>query len=253
MIGYNIDLASILLYVFWAFFAGLIWYLHRENKREGYPLIGDDPRQKIAIVGFPAPPPSKTYLLPHGAPMLVANGRPDTRAIAAKPVAPWPGAPLEPTGDPMADGVGPASYAERADHPDMTWEGAPKIVPLRVAGDFYLAKEDPDPRGMVVKGADGKAAGVVKDVWVDRSEYIARYFEVELEGGGRTVLLPWNFARIHGGARVVSVQAVHAKHFANVPALRNPEQITLLEEDKICGYYGGGVLYAHPSRLGPIL
>ena len=77
--------------------------------------------------------------------------------------------------------------------------------------------------------------------------------EVELEGGGRTVLLPWNFARIHGGARVVTVQAVHAKHFANVPALRNPEQITLLEEDKICGYYGGGVLYAHPSRLEPIL
>ena len=33
-----LDTAQIALYGFWAFFAGLIWYLHREDKREGYPL-----------------------------------------------------------------------------------------------------------------------------------------------------------------------------------------------------------------------
>ena len=36
----------------------------------------------------------------------------------------------------MRDGVGPAAYAERADTPDLTVDGAPKIVPLRVAPDF---------------------------------------------------------------------------------------------------------------------
>ena len=63
MIGYNIDLASVLLYVFWAFFAGLIWYLHRENKREGYPLVSDRANSSLELVGFPAPPPttSKTF------------------------------------------------------------------------------------------------------------------------------------------------------------------------------------------------
>ncbi|MBU6437489.1 MAG: photosynthetic reaction center subunit H, partial [Betaproteobacteria bacterium] len=38
--GY-IDVAQLVLYAFWVFFAGLIYYLHRENKREGYPLESD--------------------------------------------------------------------------------------------------------------------------------------------------------------------------------------------------------------------
>ena len=38
--GY-IDVAQIALYVFWGFFAALIYYLHQEDKREGYPLESD--------------------------------------------------------------------------------------------------------------------------------------------------------------------------------------------------------------------
>ncbi len=38
--GY-IDVAQMALYAFWLFFAGLIYYLHREDKREGYPLVSD--------------------------------------------------------------------------------------------------------------------------------------------------------------------------------------------------------------------
>jgi photosynthetic reaction center H subunit len=33
-----VDVAQLVLYVFWAFFAGLIYYLLRENHREGYPM-----------------------------------------------------------------------------------------------------------------------------------------------------------------------------------------------------------------------
>jgi len=252
MIANTFDLASLLLYVFWAFFAGLIWYLHRENKREGYPLDTDAHRSGLVAVGYPAPPPAKTYRMMGGEEVVVADGRPDRRAIAAKPLAAWPGAPLEPTGDPMVDGVGPASYAERADHLDMTFDGLPKIVPLRVATDYYLAKEDPDPRGMKVKGDDGKVAGTVKDCWIDRSEYIMRYYEVALDGG-KTVLLPSNFASINGTKREINVKAVFAQHFANAPTTKDANSITLLEEDKICGYFGGGYLYAHPDRAEPIL
>src|ERR1700755_1464410 len=32
------DVAQVVLYGFWIFFAGLIFYLRREDKREGYPL-----------------------------------------------------------------------------------------------------------------------------------------------------------------------------------------------------------------------
>ena len=37
----SIDVAQVVLYVFWIFFAGLIFYLRREDKREGYPLVSD--------------------------------------------------------------------------------------------------------------------------------------------------------------------------------------------------------------------
>jgi photosynthetic reaction center H subunit len=253
MIGYNIDLASALLYVFWLFFAGLIWYLHRENKREGYPLVGDNPNSRVSIVGYPAPPPSKTYLMASGEKVVVAGGRPDRREIKAAPVSPYPGSPLEPTGNPMLDGVGPASWAERADHPDHTHEGINKIVPLRVASDFFIEGRDPQPVGMAVRGADGVVAGTVRDVWVDRSEYIARYYEIALSGREDTVLVPNNFCRVDGRKREIRVAAVNAEHFAMAPRLRNPDSVTLLEEDKIMGFYGGGTLYATAERKEPFL
>ncbi len=53
-----IDGAQITLYAFWIFFAGLIIYLRREDKREGYPLESNrGPRE-----GWPSVPPKKTYL-----------------------------------------------------------------------------------------------------------------------------------------------------------------------------------------------
>ena len=40
----------------------------------------------------------------------------------------------------------------------------------------------PDPRGMFVIGADDRIGGTVRDLWVDRSEAIFRYLEVEVDG-----------------------------------------------------------------------
>ncbi len=54
-----------MLYAFWVFFAGLIIYLRREDKREGYPLESDR-SESIKVQGFPAMPEPKTFLLPHG-------------------------------------------------------------------------------------------------------------------------------------------------------------------------------------------
>jgi photosynthetic reaction center H subunit len=247
----NIDVAQVVLYAFWLFFAGLIIYLRREDKREGYPLESDRSAH-ITVQGFPAIPSPKRFKLRQGGTFDAPNFKADTRAVKAEPVGPWPGAPLEPTGNPMLDGVGPAAYAERSDTPDTTIDGRPRIVPLRVATDFWLAHEDPDPRGMAVVGADRQIAGKVVDAWVDRAETIIRYLEVEPNGGGR-VLLPINFAKVHGGLGQVRVQAILSTQFAQVPKLANPDQVTLLEEDKIMGYYGGGTLYAVPSRAEPLL
>src|ERR1700748_969973 len=63
-----IDIPQVVLYLFWIFFVGLIWYLRGEDKREGYPLVRDFER---------------------------------------------PGSPQPPTGNPMLEAAGPASYVQR--------------------------------------------------------------------------------------------------------------------------------------------
>ncbi len=246
-----IDLAQIVLYLFWIFFAGVVYYLLRENKREGYPLDTDRLGSRVKVQGWPSMPTPKTYKLRSGQEVSVPNDRRDTRTVRAEPVARHGGAPLAPTGNPMLDGIGPGAYAERADVPDLTYDGVPKIVPLRVASDYHLDRRDPDPRGLPVIGGDGRVGGTVRDVWADRSEAMVRYLEVDVAGSGRRVLLPLNFSKV--GRRDVRVNAILGHQFADVPSLRNADQITLLEEDRIVGYYGAGTLYAEPSRTEPLL
>jgi photosynthetic reaction center H subunit len=247
-IGGYLDVAQLILYIFWIFLAGLIYYLHRENKREGYPLDSDRTDRsggRVKVLGFPAPPPPKTYLLVGGETVIAPDSkRDDRRPVAARPIAGFPGAPLEPTGNPMLDCVGPGSYAARSDKPELTFDGIPKIVPMRVETDFTVAQGSPDPRGRPVFGADGRQGGVVCDLWVDRAEAMLRYLEVDT-GAGR-VLLPVTFSWIT--ERAVKVSSILGDQFAQVPAHRNPDQVTLLEEDRICAYYGGGTLYATPQR-----
>jgi photosynthetic reaction center H subunit len=246
------DVAQIALYVFWIFFAGLIYYLHQESKREGYPLESDR-SGSIKVQGFPAIPDPKTYKLQDGRTVTVPNNNVSPQTLKATPSGKWPGAPLNPTGNPMLDGVGPGAYADRADIPDVTYDGKLRIVPLRADTAYGVAHQDKDPRGMEVVGADGKVGGIVRDLWVDRSEAMFRYLELDVQvgGGTRRVMLPINFTRI--GARQVKVASILGHQFSSVPSLRNPDQITFLEEEKVMAYYGGGTLYATPSRKEPLL
>jgi photosynthetic reaction center H subunit len=249
-----IDVAQIVLYAFWIFFVGLIIYLRREDKREGYPLESDrtERTDRVQVQGFPRMPAPKTFKLAHGGEVTVPRAE-VARELAATPAEAWPGAPLEPTGNPMLDGVGPAAYAMRADVPDMTHEGQPRIVPMRVATDFSVESRDPDPRGMAVLGGDNVRAGIVFDVWVDRAEPQIRYLEVKLADSGRQVLLPMGFARFDLWQPCVRVRSILSEQFNGVPGIASPDQVTLLEEDRISAYYGGGTLYAEPSRLEPKL
>ncbi len=125
-----IDVAQIVLYVFWIFFAGLIIYLRREDKREGYPLESDR-SGRVTVRGFPSMPAPKKFLLADGSTVFAPRPERDTRPILATPIGGHLGAPLKPNGNPMLDAVGPAAYAERATHPDYTSEGLPMIAPLR--------------------------------------------------------------------------------------------------------------------------
>lgn len=244
-----VDVAQLVLYVFWFFFAGIIYYLLRENHREGYPMDPGRPNGP-KIDGWPPVPEPKTYKTIDGhsfdSPDLA---RPDGD-YSARPSHPWNGAPLDPVGDPLLAGIGPGAWAKRADHPDMTYDGHVKIVPLRVATDHGVASQDVDPRGLKVVGADNQQAGVVSDIWVDKAEMMFRYLEVTLHSG-KHVLLPMTFSRIT--RQQVKVHAILGHQFDNVPATKQPDQVTFLEEEKICAYYGAGTLYAHPNRMEPLL
>jgi len=248
-----IDVAQLVLYAFWIFFAGLIYYLLRENKREGYPLESDrsDRAPRVSVQGFPAVPDPKTYLLRDGRVVMAPRAEVPDGPLRARPIGPWPGAPLQPDGDPMKAEVGPGSYTMRPDIPDRTAHGLPRLVPLRDAANASVSGRDPDPRGLPVIGADGRVAGTVRDLWLDQAEMLFRYLELEPAGGGARVLLPINFARID--ERRVRVRALLAAQFAGVPPLRDSETITMLEEERIMAYYGAGTLYATAQRQEPLL
>lgn len=246
----HIDVAQVVLYAFWIFFSGLIFYLRREDRREGYPLESED--LGVGDRGFLLIPEPKKFLLSDGSVVLAPNFERDTRAPNAEKVAPWPGAPLTPKGDPMRAEVGPGAYAMRADVTEKAHDGRDLIVPLRVATNFAIASEGPDPIGMHVIAADRDDVGVIKDVWVDRAESMLRYYEVSLENGG-DVLLPVGFANVDGGRRQIKVDAILGEQFADVPRTRDADKVTLLEEEKIAAYYAAGTLYATPARLEPLL
>jgi photosynthetic reaction center H subunit len=177
--------------------------------------------------------------------------------IKALPADGFNGSPLVPTGNPMIDGVGPAAWADRADQPDRTFHGAPKIVPMRLDPTFSVAKGDPDPRGLPVEAVDKVIAGTVIELWVDRAEPQVRYYEVQLSGTERRIMLPAGFVQwpnfgLWGNDRLL-VKSITSAQFADVPAIRRDDQITLLEEDKVMAYFAGGHLYATAARSEPII
>jgi len=288
----EIDFTLVILYSFWLFFAGLVFYLLREGRREGYPLVDDitGKREKGGVIWIPEP---KTFHTHTGE----VHHAPDSREVEpevtnAVPSAPFPGSPLVPTGNPLTAGVGPGSFAQRQDRPDVTAEGELKLVPMRTLSDHAVAEDDADPRGMEVIGADGLPAGTVEDMWIDRSEMLVRYLEVRLDpslkervtaaaapataaaavGGeagdvavataattataqaaGDTVLLPMNTATVAPMYGQVSTAAILASQFADVPRLKDPGRITLLEGGRIMAYFAAGELYATPQRSEPLL
>jgi photosynthetic reaction center H subunit len=249
----HFDVAQIAIYAFWLFFFSLIFYLRREDHREGYPLVPDYPGQ--AVMDYPPLPTPKTFLLADGHEVLAPRAE-APEIVHGERALPWAGAPFEPVGDPMIVGFGAAAYAMRADVPEHAYDdGLPKIVPLRSAGDFFIATEDADPRGFRVFGLDSVPVGTIVDTWIDRSEYIVRYLEVELDAefGARRVLLPMHFAKLRPKAAAVHVNAITGAYFATVPGTQNPDVVTSREEDRISAYYAGGLLYATPARRGPLL
>lgn len=245
------DLATLSLWLFWIFFGVLVYYLQKENMREGFPLENDDgkPAANPGLWDLPAP---KTFRLPHGrGSVTVPDPRPEQRPVAMARGSAAAGYPHVPTGEPMLDGVGAASWAPRRDEPELDGKGHPKIRPMSAIEGFHVAAGR-DPRGMPLEAGNGIVVGTVTDMWVDEPEQLVRYLEVALDpawGEGRR-LVPMPFALIR--AERVKVRAIFARHFADVPRIRSATEVTKLEEDRISAYFGGGLLHASRKRAEPV-
>jgi photosynthetic reaction center H subunit len=252
MVGVNFfgsfDLASLSIWLFWGFFALLIYYLQTENMREGYPLETEDGKTAPNQGPFPVPKP-KTVRLPHGKGEVVlpsaaneAAHRRTNLALARTSVG--EGFPHAPTGNPMLDGVGPASWVPRRDEPELDGHGHNKIVPMSRLDGFTISAGR-DPRGLPVQAADLEVVGRVSDLWIDAPEQLARYIEVTLNSGKKR-LVPMTLARIWDDR--VRVNFIASDSFENIPATRSSTEVTKLEEDKISGFVAGGWMYDAPKR-----
>ena len=116
---------------------------------------------------------------------------------------------------------------------------------MRVEETFKVDPSSTDPRGLEVKGLEGKVAGMCVDLWVDRSEHLIRYLEIKTPSG-KSKLAPFNLCVI--SAKGVAVASLMSSQFEDIPELKNQNTLTLLEEDKIMAYFGAGTLMAYPRR-----
>ncbi len=251
----QMDVASLLFALFTLFFIGLVVYLHRESKREGYPLV--DSGHRPVSTGLFGMPGAKTYRLADGTSMSAPHSRDaDAPALPVSQMHTNAGYPLVPFSSAAYLGIGPGAYTQRRDIADVTFEGKPRIVPMRTVPYFAIASGDANLRGMTVVGYDGVDAGKVTDLWVDRSETTIRYLEVALakaNGAEPHILVPMPIIDLNRAAGTITVDAILAAQFVDVPRLKSAETITLLEEERLMAYFGGGYLYATPSRQEPLV
>ncbi|MGL6211042.1 MAG: photosynthetic reaction center subunit H, partial [Paracoccaceae bacterium] len=218
----NFDLASLSIWLFWIFFAFLVYYLQRENMREGYPLETEDGRPAGNQGPFPLPEP-KTFLLPHGrGEVTVPNGAREAREVALARTAASEGFPHAPTGDPMVDGVGPAAWAPRRDIPELDGHGHNKIIPMAGAPAFGVSAGR-DPRGMPVQAGDLEVVGRISDMWVDAPEQLVRYLEIDLNSGKKR-LVPMPMVKIWKDR--VRINCITSDLFDGVPATKSPTEVT---------------------------
>ena len=243
------DVALMVFYAFVLFFICLVFYLRREDRREGYPLE-QTVNGRLTVAGGPlSMASSKTFKLPfdHGTVVIPRTER-EPVDIAARRIDRFPGAPYAPTGNPLADGIGPAAWANRAKRPDLDMDGHPRIVPLSGATGFTIAAKDVAIMGWPVVGAGGVVAGDVDDLWIDKADRLVRYIQL-----GNGVLAPMTMAKVDRRRRRIVVDALNAVQFASAPRPAAPDRITLYEEERIVGYFGGGYLYANAARQEPYL
>jgi len=106
----NLDIAMLSLWAFFGFFIGLVIYLNKESRREGYPLEEESDGRIWPDDLMDGP--RKEFHLAHGHGTVYAPPTTPRDPVDIKAVKAWRGAgsPYVPTGNPLVDGIGPAMH-----------------------------------------------------------------------------------------------------------------------------------------------
>ena len=242
----QIDVAELAVIAFFLFFLGLVAYLRREDKREGYPLDEPGPQMHHGrLVGWPERPAPRTLHLLEGGTTEMPHYY-KAPPVDARYAERFGGAPLEPIGDPLLSGLGPATWVMREDEPFQLGDGIPQLVPTRLHPEWHVREGETDPRGMAVFDSRWERVGTVADFWVDRGAKLLRYLEVQLSDQARStrrVLVPIFYADIKLKAREVRVVALRSWQFDAIPQRTRADIVTAREEDQLNAYFAGGLFH----------
>ena len=242
----NLDGAILCVAAFVLFFAGLVYHLRREDKREGYPLEMERPDGSIYHEGgIPPVPEPKVFYRPHDRGIALAPRTEEPEPVRPGVRPPPIGYPLDPGPDPLMEGVGAASWTRiREEKPDLDVEGSPKLIPLNDNPEYYIPAGDPDPRGWDLYSADNRKVGKVHDLWFNRAEFFLRYYEVTVDGEEGRRLIPAFFAEALPQDEIVRVTSLVEKDVRRVPLRADGDCITMREEDRLNGFFAGGLVYS---------
>jgi sporulation protein YlmC with PRC-barrel domain len=99
-----------------------------------------------------------------------------------------------------------------------------RLIPLKDARDFKLAKGDPDPRGWNVFGEDGERVGTVSELLVDPAAMKIRYLEVDLLDDlyrlkeDRHIVIPTESVDLRERGKDVWIRQLASTDVARLPA-----------------------------------
>ena len=146
-----IDVAQVVFPRSWLFFAGLVFWLRREDRREGYPLESEVSGH-FKDRGFIWIPEPKTFILANGegpAPHFEGRHAADQRARRSSP-----GRARRSSRRAIRCGRRrPRQPRPRPDEPYRPLDGHDLLAPLRVATNYAVPPEGGNPIGFEVVGA----------------------------------------------------------------------------------------------------
>ena len=245
----RIDVVEIWLWIFFIAFAGVIYYLRKLDKREGYPLK-TSPFDPMPRIGFPSPPAPKEYRLMEGGKTIAPHRNPPP-PVSARPTHRFGGTPFIPVGNPLRAALGPGAWVMRRDAPMLTEQGELMLQPLRCLADWSVVRGDLDLRGCPVLDRRFVVVGHVHDLWIDRSIKILRLIEVTLQASEspQRVLVPIFHSDIRRADREVRVTALLANQFSDIPHIASPDVITAREDERLNAYFAAARFYRDADQL----